>query len=195
MLKIIVHIGYSKCGSSAIQHYLCRNRRLVSGQDSLGYFVVTNGRLIPDWQVALKNRASLAGYSASTGSLADAILSLDRHYRDNPQDRSVPIISNENWGNNINIAGLRDLPEELRARLDLHVLAWVRPQISWLQSAWWQWFAWREDRASIETIWKTQCNTAKWTTRLERIAALDCVRRVSVRLNDGRDIIEDLLTR
>ncbi|MCI5045677.1 MAG: hypothetical protein MRY72_13355 [Aquisalinus sp.] len=194
MKKVIVHIGYPKCGSSAIQHFLCHNQQLYGDDVSYRYFVMGKEGIMSQQEVTALSRRSLSGYVASVGSLSNALLSLQDHLATQEDDDFIPIISQEGWGSNDDIADLRDVSDQLRDEVELHIVGYVRPQISWLQSAWWQWYAWRGDGLSLDKAWKWLKHTVKWHGRLQRFAAIPSVGSVTARLQDAHaDVTRDLL--
>ena len=194
MKKIIVHIGYPKCGSSAIQHFLCHNQILHGENAEYRYFVIGKEGILSRQQVTSLSRRSLSGYVASVGSLSNALIVLQDYLAAHEHNDFVPVISQEGWGSNDDIADLKRISEDLNGKVELHIVGYVRPQISWLQSAWWQWYAWRGDDLTLDKAWKWLKHTVKWHARLQRFAAVSCVGSITARLQDTHaDITRDLL--
>ncbi|MCI5045959.1 MAG: hypothetical protein MRY59_00545 [Aquisalinus sp.] len=194
MKKIIVHIGYPKCGSSAIQYFLCHNQILHGENTEYRYFVMGKEGILCQQQVMSQSRRSLSGYVASVGSLSNALIALQDYLAAHEDNDFVPIISQEGWGSNDDIADLKRISEDLNGKVELHIVGYVRPQISWLQSAWWQWYAWRGDDLTLDKAWKWLKHTVKWHARLQRFQDIPMVSLVTPRLQDDQhDIATDFL--
>lgn len=74
---------------------------------------------------------------------------------------------------------------------EIHLLAYVRPQIEWINSAWWQWGAWThlKPRQWINRERKK----ALWYSLLRQWADKPWVKSLTVRLLDG-DIVQDCMS-
>lgn len=144
--------------------------------------------------ITARSRRSLSGYVASVGSLTDALQALLHTLEKEDETGAVPIMSQEGWGSNDDITDLKVFAAELTHEIELHIVGYVRPQISWLQSAWWQWYAWRGDGLILDDAWKWLRHTVKWQSRLQRFSGIPCVATVSARLQNAHaDITRDFL--
>jgi len=194
-MKILLHVGMGKCGSSALQSYL----------SSLDFERATDGRCL---YVALYNdgqlkwgeeligdaATSVYGYrSSQTRSLKSAF---DGEQRNSMRDKLLElgekydnlVFSNEGWGE---IPG-KIAEDCLFADEAFHVsvMLYIRPQIEWLNSAWWQWGAWT--KAPMQKWVNRKLASASWLTLLQQWAAKPWVKKVDVRLVDG-DVVSDFL--
>ncbi len=190
MNKLILHVGFPKCGSSALQSFLCKTPRLSGAKQNYAYYVVKNGRVLdPAWG-RLKAHVQPWGYTASDENMVGVIEAVLRHREKHPDD-TVPVLSQERWG-----AGDIDAEklETLLGGAKVEVIAYAKPHVTWLQSAWWQWYYWQRPRRSIEEMWDRHKSTLQWSRMLERFDSAPFVASVTARpLCSGDDIVADFL--
>lgn len=148
MTLAVLHIGAGKCGSSALQTTLSQNPVLGDESSSKTRYVAIRHDGPPLHGEALSRHASVApwGYvaSVSAGLLAQLPESRIRELSDQLHQISGSadriLLSNEGWINECRIFEQSGLLARLG--LDAEVVAYVRPPVEWLNSAWWQWGAW-----------------------------------------------------
>jgi hypothetical protein len=146
MLKLIVHIGAGKCGSSAIQEYLKLNAPALRARGVL----VPGGDLAPGdpvlgSQIAFFNQLlsdTEAAHISHQPTRADAttiVMSRLSVLRDEMQrDRlHTMILSAENLSNE---AAFSHLLAHAKALFDIHIVAYIRRQDEYLSSSWGQWY-------------------------------------------------------
>lgn len=147
-VNAILHLGFGKCGSSALQKVLSRTPDFV-GKAGLRYSyaaITQTGRCLSGAELSRAAVRSPHGYVTSTNASFIAAfkpwkLRALRHDLDSMLSRSVlPIFSNEAWTRHIQLFRQHDLFDRLGLRPQ--VVVYVRPQVDWLNSAWWQWGAW-----------------------------------------------------
>lgn len=190
----ILHIGFGKTGTSALQGYLSRHP-VVDAPQRHRYVAIHGGRVLHGDEMAEAAAAAPAGYVASiphlwerddledvVGRLAAAV----------PAD-CRPILSQEGWGRRG--GACREADGLRRLGLRAQVVAWVRPQIEWFNSAWWQVWAWRGDLESPADLlrqWRDGWRPGfmRWRTMLDAWAANPAVDGVTARLY-RRDTIAD----
>lgn len=147
--QIILHVGAPKCGSSALQTALTMTPDL---RDKAGrkYRYTSCFRVGPAWHllygqdVQLAGRKSKYGYvswpnlgkDASPGPIFQA---LGKAWRCGLRDGHVPVASCEGWINHPAVFA-RHLAEWGHPPVD--VIAFLRPPVDWLNSAYWQWGVW-----------------------------------------------------
>lgn len=194
-MKLLLHIGMGKCGSSALQTYLCSEEfsAVVSGR--CAYVALhQDGSLLWGDSLSACVATSVFGYCSShTGS---AISELDSKQRKNVvaqlkalgEQYDTLILSNEGWGPN---------PEHFIVdclfsdpAFDVSVLAYVRPQVEWMNSAWWQWGAWT--KAPMPRWVNNNRPKAQWYALIQQWNVKPWVNQVDIRLLDG-DVVQDFM--
>jgi len=193
LVNCVLHIGFGKTGSSALQAYCSRYPDLRSAGGHR-YLVIDDGGQVLDGETL---RARLAGssrpYLASSPRLwerADLETVGGRLAAAAPAG-SLLILSQEGWDRRgrdcLEADGLRRLG--LRAR----VVAYVRPQIEWFNSAWWQWWTWVDELdtpADLLQRWLGGWRPGfmRWSTMLDPWDANPHVDELAVRLYCGNTI-------
>ena len=103
----------------------------------------------------------------------------------------MPILSQEDWARRAGEFYAADFWKRLGVKV--HVVAYVRPQVEWMNSAWWQWFAWEKDFFSVRDVTNAWgLNFLKWGAQLSNWKNMGGVESVSVRLQ-ARDIVSDFV--
>lgn len=146
----IAHVGAGKCGSSALQSFLTAHSTLTgrSGR-KFHYGAITKGGFVPPEEMAGMLNRSINGYISSVGAgVIDQIppAAQERIVRTLRKFPSPLILSSEGWLLGMMRPGVnRTLIELLSARgaRRVKMIAYVRPPVKWLNSAWWQWGAWK----------------------------------------------------
>src|SRR5262249_46899346 len=95
-------------------------------------------------------------------------------------------LSNEGWGNEYAEFAEQRLLERLD--IDAEIVLYVRPQVAWCNSAWWQWGAW--NRNTFARWLDKQLMRIQWETIRAGWQAVPGVRAVHVRLLP-EDILAD----
>ena len=197
MKKIYLHVGFGKTGSSALQSYLSLNMLPINSmRESLVYCSVTNdGELIYGEALAQAANNNPLKYEASNPEINKLINiekvceGLNRLFADG----KTPILSQEDWGRRGNEFIKSGLLEKIGCKA--HVVAYVRPQVEWLNSAWWQWYAWDSNFKSPEDVidaWG--CRFMCWAEQLRNWEKNINVCGLSVN-PQPKDIVADFLKR
>lgn len=144
-VNAVLHIGAGKCGSSALQHALSLSPRLATVDGVFEYCAFgLRGKLLRGNTLSEAAQSSPFGYATCpTVPPLEHVAGFrraGRSLKDMLATGASPILSNEGWIYSAEqFAGERLLEAMgLRPR----VVAFVRPPIEWLNSAWWQWGAW-----------------------------------------------------
>lgn len=148
-MKIFLHVGMPKCGSSALQTYLSHNPSIVCGDDKFDYAVIRPGGSLISGNTLIEEAASSAFRYAATIP-AERINKMSRKSQNKfmnevgllSEHADGLIISSEGWGQKAEL--FNDECIFNNAEFDTHVIMYVRPQVSWVNSAWWQWGAWTD---------------------------------------------------
>lgn len=172
MTKLYIHIGFGKCGSSAIQGYFTQNPVVRKKTKGNIYYAVINGqgnvvfgndiKSLPKTPFGYQSSVSLHHIVKRTD---DSIKKKLAEIFDNINEEDDLLLSNEGWCNEYDLAS--DLMLLLPSNIAVQVIAIVRPPVEWINSAWWQWGAWSD--VSFERWVKKNISIVKdWTTVVEK---------------------------
>ena len=147
--RAILHIGMGKCGSSALQAALSANPRFgrESGPEAIYLAHDHKLRLIEGRRLTRQAETRNAGHAngATTLDLLDGAVDLDALARTIARHRAAGrdvVLSNEGWARHA--ARFAESRFVERVAPDAEIVVSVRPQVEWLNSAWWQWGAWSD---------------------------------------------------
>ena len=189
--KIILHVGFDKVGSSALQKFL--------SQSSLGRdfkYLVINERSDIKHGNSLNafSKKIERGYMTSSPNVAlnSDLNTLEHKINAITFQGEIPILSCEGWARNSEKFESSGFFEKINRRAT--IVFYIRPQVEWLNSAWWQWFNWHPKFDTPEDYFNTlgvysmdwECFISKW----ERVSGVE---KVIVRLLPN-NIIEDFTT-
>lgn len=139
-MKLILHPGHSKCGSTSIQKAIIRNRAALEAQ----------GFVIPDPQMRIRGdrefnpKGETPRVFFRRAMEGNSVAELSEHLqhirsRLKGQDKTV-LISAENLVNQLKVPAGRNIHEEFRKHFDeIKVVYYIRRQDDFLMSAWQQW--------------------------------------------------------
>lgn len=176
----ILHVGAGKCGSSSLQACLSANPFITADDGTRYEYVclkeksgIIRGAMCG--KVAAKNAY---GYAASV-SARRFFSPDDKRLRDRihkvVSEGVVPVFSFEGWINEANVFEEQRILETLG--LAAKVIIFVRPQLTWINSAWWQWGAWT--RMSFGTWlknWKPKGLWASVASSWQRVPGVEAVK-------------------
>ncbi len=183
----VLHVGMSKCGSSALQTVLSLNPELVPGVSATPtrYVVLQkNGTLATGDRISAIAHRSSSGYalSARASDMAKVGLArialLRRELSSVRRDGARLILSNEGWAHEHEEFRSGRFLERLG--LDCSVLIYVRPQVEWCNAAWWQWGAWTG--LDLPAWVEIQRERIQWNRVVDAWRSVPGVREVQVRL-------------
>lgn len=188
--KVVLHIGFGKVGSSSLQRFLSQ----VEIEKSSKYiYCVIDGKskLIHGESLRTRAKQSSFGYQSSSvffmkdNRLDELKSSFDSLF----VEGLTPIISCEGW---VNIPQLfADFKVFEKLDITVEVLVFVRPQVSWLNSAWWQWIAWNDAYLSISDYYnKNGFQECDWYSRIEDWKEMERVISVNCRVQT-KDVVKD----
>lgn len=193
MTRVVLHVGIGKTGTTALQSYLSYEPIQRSGDKTYEYIAIAqNGEIVSGAELKVQAEASPLKSISSLPSLA-SIAELEnlgqKIHSYAEKTGNIPILSQEDWS--------RRYQEFLdgnflkRLELEADVVFYVRPQVDWFQSGWWQWWAWLEQFDGPEQLvgqWGIGLfNWEGWMRQWERVEG---VRSTSLRLHSG-DVVAD----
>ncbi|TCT22870.1 hypothetical protein [Thiobaca trueperi] len=192
--RIIFHIGASKCGSSALQTELSKGRDLLSPdgrRDAYAVFDSVEGVCFGSELKARLNRYA-RGYIPSP-DLKEIKTFDDEWYAKTRKklatalaDHDGLIFSSEGWFN-VGL-GFRDIAFFERLGIQVEVIAYIRPQVQFMNSAWWQWGAWTGK--SLDEYIEYRLPSIRWDRFIDRWKQVPGVSQVKVKLL-GKDVVSD----
>jgi hypothetical protein len=185
-----------KCGSSALQTFLSSEAFLSFGADGVGYAALeSDGQIKSGEELVNAAEISQFDYSASTEVEVFAKFDNDRELAAARglisllSEKDVVVLSCEGWGMRPQFFSDNCLFSRLGC--DVDIVLYTRPQIEWLNTAWWQWGAWADvpfdfwvEHTKHEILWDVLAD--KWTDK-------PWVNSVYVRVLSG-DIVSDFMS-
>ncbi|MFI3194940.1 MAG: hypothetical protein QX195_03885 [Methylococcaceae bacterium] len=194
MKKLFIHAGFGKCGSSSIQKFLSHSEKFIcTNQEELIYAAcladqrLLFGKDLTEWASRSDN-----GYRASVPFTSMKMPANDYFNAVGEQllgllQQHPVVLSQEGWGNQIK--EWKKISFFSQHRIDVSFIFYIRPPVTWINSAWWQWGAWHDcnfnDWVSQQVI-----TNVKFSETLTAFKALNWVNKVHVRLLDG-NLLED----
>ena len=192
MLNCVFHIGFGKTGTSSLQGYLGRNPQLPALQKHQ-YITINKEGFVACGEIVKKQAMSSPfGYITSAPQLWSVpnLEAVGRRLKQIAQNR-VLVLSQEDWARN----GRQILETETLQKLGcrVHVIAYVRPQIEWFNSGWWQWWTWDDKFETPSDVLNTWgLGFMQWRANLDWWLKNPALERMTVRLHKG-DTIADFL--
>jgi len=195
-MNILLHVGMPKCGSSALQAYLSSEEFTRATQGRCAYLVLQgDGQLLSGKIITAKSAVSVHGYCTSH---LGTVLSdynpkqqgeVKATLRELAQQYDTLVFSCEGWG--AHPQHFKDDCIFSDAAFDVTVLAYIRPQVELMNSAWWQWGAWT--KLPMGQWVNRHRPQAQWHSLLQQWAAMPWVKKVDVRLLAG-DVVQDFMS-
>jgi len=194
-MNILLHVGMPKCGSSALQSYLSSEEFTHATQGKCAYLALhADGKLLQGENIVRKTASSVHGYCASHNGNLMSSYTPDQQsevraiLHEMAQRYDTLVFSCEGWG--AHPQHFKDDCLFADAAFDVTVLAYVRPQVEWMNSAWWQWGAWT--KLPMGQWINRNRPQAQWHSLLQQWAAMPWVKKVDARLLAG-DVVQDFM--
>lgn len=182
---ITLHIGASKCGSSALQAALSAAPTILKTDGSEVNYAAFEPRKskILDKKELYESRG-LHGYKSSPSAGAILKSNLDSLRKEILSYPTELVFSSEGWL--FEPTQWENLLLELN--VNAKVVVYVRPQVPVLNSAWWQWGAWSNEE--FDDWMSHRLQASLWGKRVKRWAAMKGVSDLIVRPVPS-DIVSD----
>lgn len=195
-MDAVLHIGFGKCGSSALQSALSAEPvRIVkdSKYNQLVYVGISHGgEVLSGEALSEKAQTNHLSYVNGCGLYSENTLrrceTIRQQLRDlSDEGRNLLVLSCEAFAGKIDYFSSHALFEKLG--LNAKVVCYVRNPVEWVNSAWWQWGAWMENEQSLNSYVK-RITPSQWATILKKWQNYLGVDKVQVRLLP-KDIVSD----
>lgn len=191
---IVIHAGMGKTGTSSLQTFLSLNADQTLGNTGYRYCaIMRDGNVLSGRDLKTSALSSRIGYVSSfhdipgPQELSRAADQLNELFRCGV----TPIVSQENWSTIILQLSEANFLRSLGCRAK--VIAYVRPQVEWFNSGWWQWWAWMGKFDSPEELideWGFKL--FHYSEQLQHWKSMEGVDRLDIRLHT-KDVIGDFL--
>jgi hypothetical protein len=196
--RTILHVGADKCGSSSIQEYLS-NHPMLNDNDgnSIFYYAISKAGVLGPKAIANRLRHSVTGYVNSTNAVDIAGMSMETKSKMRSMlgnIREDVLLSNEGW---LRMFGRPKIGNSIIATASaggkraISILAFVRPPVKWINSAWWQWGAW-DDTKSFDQWLIGAINSCKWINPCMQLERMKEVSSFTVKPIRG-DVVSQLI--
>ena len=185
-INIIFHVGMPKCGSSALQVFLS-SYRLIHNQNEYLYVAInSDGEIL--YGEKLFRIASNSSFRYITSSPADVINKLSQEAIQRATKELIYlgkkydalILSNEGWGQSPE--AFSKIALFSNSSFNISVLAFLRPQIEWFNSAWWQWGTWSS--VGFDRWIEANKSSANWFALKQKWEEIPWVNLVTFRITE-----------
>lgn len=193
--SLYLHVGWSKCGSSALQHFFSSQPALFGEQGPVHYAAIDkSGELYEGEKLRMRARKTAEHYLSSVRTLppSDGVCfeRLQAHLAERLNNVSL-ILSQEAWSRQAAAFASTGLLASLATRVV--VIAYVRPQVDLLNSSWWQWWCWRKQYSSpAQWLVKNGAGILDYFAHLQSWRETPGVAKVHIRILP-RDVVGDAL--
>lgn len=183
-----------KCGSSAIQNYLSSRNFYEASKESVIYLTIKKDGEVSYGEDLLREAASSSyGYASSHNDEIINSISKSGSSRvvnsinDFLDKEYLVIISNEGWGPRPDsFSNEHKIFSNLKEKVE--IVGYVRPQVEWINSAWWQWGAWSD--VPFNRWVAANKEKALWGRAFEAWKKKPWVKKITPRLMGG-DVVAD----
>ena len=194
MNRVILHIGFGKTGSSSLQSYLSfHTLHENAGKKLLYCCLAQDGHVLHGEELTEAAGKTLLGYVSSVPDVSQ----IGSHHQARKEIGELvragytPFFSQEDWGRRWADFLHSDFLQRLGCRA--RVIVYVRPQVEWFNSGWWQWWAWLEQftkPADVVDAWGFEF--ILWGKQIRQWSKIPGVDDITVRLHP-KNTIEDCL--
>ncbi|MDP2902229.1 MAG: hypothetical protein Q8N96_03865 [Methylovulum sp.] len=186
MKKLYIHAGFDKCGSSSIQTFLSRQGEFkCKNGDDLVYAAFLRERIGHGKELAKLASHNVYGFRDSLplkafktspeehiNAVGGQLLSL--------LQKSHVVLSRESW--NYEFDAWNKISFFSKNKIDVTLIFYIRPPVTWMNSAWWQWGAW--SGIGLDAWIDQVINAVNYVERIRAFSSLSWVKGIHVRLLD-----------
>lgn len=190
MTQCVLHIGFGKTGTSSLQGFLGKSPMLRTTVPHQYAVIEPSGAVLSGAELTAKAATSPYGYVSSFTNLWQ-IKDLEAAGRKlaDLASTAVPVLSQEDWARNGRAMLQNDVLGKLGVRA--HVVVYVRPQIEFFNSGWWQWWTWDPSfKTPSDVLDRWGVAFLQWEEMLKPWQEIKQIEKISVRLFRG-DTIAD----
>lgn len=195
MKKLYIHAGFPKCGSSSIQTFLSGQRIFYSKDGSkLIYAVLLGNSIVHGKSLCELIANNPTGYVSSL-PWRNRKISIENYF-DTVGDQLLNllmnnhvILSQEAWIEEFEFWKTVDFFK--KNEIEVTFICYIRPQIEWINSGWWQWGAWTE--SSLDNWINSIIPGVKYFDRIIEFINIGWIKQVKVRLLN-RKLLSDFST-
>ncbi|AKF25724.1 hypothetical protein YH65_10250 [Sulfurovum lithotrophicum] len=199
MVETIIHIGFGKCGSTALQYSLSNTPILKANRKkykNIKYITIDKNGQLYSGNNLRERLLFTASRSLSTASLtyfkgfSDEILNALRVKLSklSNNNNSLLVLSCESWVKRADIFRENAILEKLNMRAQ--VICYARNPVEWINSAWWQWGAWSNQNLDSYIDRMVDKRVSKWSNELEEWRNIVGPENLKVKILPN-DIVED----
>jgi len=193
MPSTFVHIGAGKCGSSSIQSFFSQHpfHCCLETNKEIEYCCFSQKGLLRGQVIPQLLARSIQGYISSQPRVSAETLnaiteSLSRINTD-------ILLSCEGWLNQLlNPQRAQQLAKAWSGNgsRDIILYLFVRPPVSWINSAWWQWGAWDKDIVFSQWV-NGMTNAAQWGKHYQKLKGYGIFKHIEIEVL-GSNVVHQL---
>jgi len=193
MPSTFVHIGAGKCGSSSIQSFFSQNpfHRCLETNKEIEYCCLSHKGLLRGQIIPQLLAGSIQGYIASQrGVPVDTLRIISERLSHINTDI---LVSCEDWFNQLlNLQRAQQLAKTWSGNgsRDIILYLFVRPPVSWINSAWWQWGAWDKDIVFSQWV-NGMTNAAQWGKHYQKLKSYGIFKHIEIQVL-GSNVVHQL---
>lgn len=184
--RLILHIGAPKCGSTALQTALSNAAEFGTPLGEQFRYAVIDLRGSVHFGPSVRRRAAGSPSQSASSANAKAIGKMSVVTRsalaftlNRLLSKTSVILSAESWIQHARDFADADVLSKISAPIE--AIAYVRPQVDFLNAAWWQWGAW-SNKPFDQWMGPRHFAMCRWGELLEAWREAPNVKRVHVRL-------------
>jgi len=193
MPSTFVHIGAGKCGSSSIQSFFSQHpfHCCLETKKKIEYCCFSQKDLLRGQAIPQLLASSIHGYIASQARVPVDTLRIvsDKLSRINTDI----LVSCEGWFNQLlNPQRAQQLAKTWSGNgsRDIILYLFVRPPVSWINSAWWQWGAWDKDIVFSQWV-NGMTNAAQWGKHYQKLKSYGIFKHIEIQVL-GSNVVHQL---
>ena len=194
MPSTFVHIGAGKCGSSSIQSFFSQHpfHCCLETKKKIEYCCFSQKDLLRGQVIPELRAGSINGYISSHARVSGEAL---RTIADRLSSISTDVLlSCEGWLHHLLFSPQR--AQQLakawsgNGSRDIILYLFVRPPVSWINSAWWQWGAWDKDIVFSQWV-NGMTNAAQWGKHYQKLKSYGIFKHIEIQVL-GSNVVHQL---